>query len=304
MKKIFITGSCGFLMSNFIRKAIHFKLDYRVSSVDIISKNHILNNVFQNKNHSFNIGSCSDKHLMNVLFMVDKPDIIIHGAFADDSIEDNINQTVSLLERCKHHKINKFIFLSSDEVYGSSKDSLNENSELLPITDIGVTKSVCENFIKQYCKLYNIDYTIIRVSNFFGPRQNKKSFIVDSFNKLKNNKEVVLQNNGKNIKDWGHVVDAVNGLIKIIDNGKSNEVYNLSRNMFLSELEILTEFCDVLDFDKNLIKICKSSYDDYTCNMPNNDKLKSLGWEHEISLKESIEYFSKWYLDNNWWFND
>lgn len=299
--KIFITGSCGFLFSNFIRKSIHYKLGYKITSIDMIKSSHILNNVFQNKDHSFFIGSCSDKHLIDILFVSDKPDIVIHSATNNDSIEDSITQTISLLEKCKQHDVKRFIFISSDKVYGSNKEiCFNECSLLNPITNIGISKSVSEKFVEQYCKLHKIDYNIVRVSNFFGPRQNKNNLMVDALHKLKNNKEVVLNSN--NIGDWGYVVDAVNGLIKVIDSGRNNEIYNLARGEEMSELEIITKLCDKLQANKSLIKLNNAS--DYTRIIPTCHKLKSLGWEPEIKIDDGIHLFCEWYLNNNWWFNN
>lgn len=304
MKNIFITGSCGFLFSNFIRKVIYYKLDYKISSLDVISNSHILNNVFENKNHSFYIGSCADKHLLNIIFLSEKPDVIVHGAFDSNSIENNFMQTFSLLEKCKEHNIKKFVYISSDEVYGSNKEiCFNELSVLNAINNLSLSKINCEELVKNYCKLNNISYCIVRCSNFFGPRQNKKNIFVDSIYKFKNNQTVTLENFGKNTRDYGYVVDAVNGILKILENWKNNETYNLTRGFELTELDILNEISEIMGSDKSLIKV-NSNSNDYIRIISTNHKLKSLGWEPEVSLKDGLKNFVQWYLNNNWWFND
>jgi len=289
MKKIFITGSCGFLFSNFIRKSIFQKLDYNISSIDSISNN-ILSNVYQNKNHSFYIGNCSDDHLLNIIFLSDNPDIIIHGAF-DSNLSKNLEITTKLLERSKNKK---FIYISSDEVYGQSNSFLNENSTLNPSSSEGISKLLCENLVKDYCKINKINYNIIRVSNYFGPRQSKNSELLKAFQCFTSNQKYFQTEN--KISNYGYVADAVNGIVQIIDSNLTNEVFNLSGDAHsfhdvLTELEKILEVKDLVVQSNNTNKI-----------ILDNSKLKSIGWQPEFNLSSGLTSFAQWYLNNKWWF--
>jgi len=294
MKKILITGSCGFLFSNFIRKVIFNKLDYSIFSIDSINNN-ILNNVYQNKNHSFYIGNCNDIHLLNIIMMSDNPEIIIHGAF-DTTISKNIEITSKLLEASKN-KIKRFIYISSDLVYGDKSFNFDELHATNPITEEGLSKLLCENFVKEYCTRNNINYTIVRVGQFFGPRQNKNSLLVNKFFEIQNTEPELKTNN---VYSFGYVTDAVNGLIKIVDSDTLNQTYNLSGNINVSELELTQSLLSVLNKDKK-IKDLSGNALTQKCTL-NCNKLKTLGWEPEFNLNDSIELFSQWYLNNNWWF--
>jgi dTDP-glucose 4,6-dehydratase len=294
MKKLLITGSCGFLFSNFIRKVIYNKLEYSIFSIDSISNN-ILSNIYQNKNHSFYIGNCDNSHLLNIIMMSDKPDILIHGAF-DSTISKNIEITSKLLECAKNNKVERFIYISSDEVYGSKCFSFDENyKELNPVTEVGLSKLLCENFVKEYCRRNNINYTIVRVGQFFGPRQSKEEFLVKNFKEL-NNSELILNTN--NVYSYGYVTDAVNGLLKIIELDGLNQIYNLSGGINISQKEILEELALVLD---KKVEIKDNSTNNFKFKIE-SFKLKDSGWTPEFDLKNSLDLFSQWYLNNNWWF--
>lgn len=121
-KKILITGTGGFIFSNFIRKAIFDKLPYTFVSVDKVTKASVLNNIYQNKSHTFHIGDIADSHFVNVLFEYEKPDIVIHGAaesFVDDSLKDpgkfitaNVMGTQVITNACVKHKVERLIYAS------------------------------------------------------------------------------------------------------------------------------------------------------------------------------------------------
>lgn len=290
-KKIFITGSCGFLFSNFIRKAIFNKLNYNIYSIDYISNN-LLSNVYQNKNHSFYIGNCNDEHLLDIIFLSDEPGIIIHGAF-ENNIAKDLEITTKLLERSKGKK---FIFISSSDVYGYSNTSFNENSELAPESNEGINKLLCENLVIDYCTIHKIDYNIIRVGKIIGPRQNKNTLLVNAVNSFKNKNVIELNYNYH--YSFGYVSDAVNGILKVIDSGTNAEIYNVG-SFAASEFDMLFEIQKKLNIEDELI--IQKDTNKKSCII-NCNKLNSIGWNIEQNLEDSISLFTQWYLNNNWWF--
>src|SRR5271165_3913801 len=169
MKKVLITGTGGFIFSNFVRRAVYdqnrLKPEERIYnfvSVDKVTKSAALNNIYQNKSHTFYIGDISDQHFVNVLFEYEKPDIVIHGAaetFVDDSLKDpnkfiqaNVLGTQVLVNACVKWKVEKFIYISTDEVYGQleSEDDVawTEADRLNPRNPYSASKAAGELIVQ------------------------------------------------------------------------------------------------------------------------------------------------------------
>lgn len=135
MKKVLITGTCGFIFSNFIRKAIYEKHPYSFVSIDRVNGNP--NALYANKNHTFHVADIRDQHVMDTLFQFERPDIVIHGAaesFVDYSLSDpnsfvtsNILGTQVVINSCLKHKVERLIYVSTDEVYGQLTSELDES---------------------------------------------------------------------------------------------------------------------------------------------------------------------------------
>src|SRR5512135_3619412 len=134
MKKVLVTGSCGFIFSNFVRKAIYDQnqkrpqeRQYKFTSVDRVTAN-ALNSTYWNKNHDFHVADIRDQHVMDVIFQLEQPDIVIHGAaesFVDSSLKDpnsfvtsNVLGTQVIINSCLKYKVERLIYISTDEVYG------------------------------------------------------------------------------------------------------------------------------------------------------------------------------------------
>jgi nucleoside-diphosphate-sugar epimerase len=119
-QKILITGSCGFTMGNLVRKAIYEKQPYQIVSLDMVSAKSI-NSMYWNKNHVFHIADIRDQHTIDMIFQFEKPDIVIHGA--DEShgdsltmVSTNILGTQNIIDACIKHKVEKFLYLSTNEI--------------------------------------------------------------------------------------------------------------------------------------------------------------------------------------------
>ena len=163
MKKILITGTGGFIFSNFIRKAVFEKHPYNFISVDKVTKTSVLNNIYQNKHHTFYFGDVADTHFINTLFEYEKPDIVIHGAAessVDASLKDpnvfiksNVLGTQVIVNACVKWNVERLIYVSTDEVYGQlkseSEPSWTENSPLDPRNPYSASKAAGELVVKE-----------------------------------------------------------------------------------------------------------------------------------------------------------
>src|SRR5271155_114252 len=190
-KKVLVTGSGGFILSNFIRMAIFEKKPYDFVSIDKVTKSSVLNNIYSNKNHEFYIGDIADDHFINVIFEYERPDIIIHGAaetFVDDSLIDpnkfihsNVLGTQVLVNAAVKWGVKNFIYISTDEVYGQllkeSDPAWKEDAHMNPRNPYSASKAAGEFVVKAAGSSFGLNYCITRSCNNYGPRQTPEKFI-------------------------------------------------------------------------------------------------------------------------------
>jgi len=295
--KLLCTGSCGFILSNFLRKTVYEKKPYNLISLDRI--NDTLNSMYWNKNHTFYISDVRDPHIINNIFNIEKPDIVIHSAGSSDfsdfnlATTSNLNGTNTIIESCIKHNIKKIIYISSTEIYDENFNSnLDENSNLNPKNLYASMKLSSEIMIKSS----KIDYNILRFSNNYGPRQQKNEIIPFTINKILNNEAVSLQDYSNNKKEWTHVYDSCSAIFTVLDNWKSNEVYNVCSNQEYSERYVVS-------FIKNMLN--NPEFYEKTSDLDNKifintNKIRSLGWKPSLKFKDGLSQTIDWFLSNKW----
>lgn len=294
---VFVTGSCGFIFSNFIRKVIYNKMDYSISSIDKISNAHILNNIYQNKNNSFYIGNVCDEHLLDIIFTHEQPDLIIHGAaetsIHSNSVNDyfsNIESTQKILQACVNHKVKRFIYISSIDAIGDN------------LSAYGLSKKMCEDLVLYYNKKYGLDYNIIRLCQVYGPREFNNKLVPNMVNGIIHNSKVLLANNGKNKKEWLHISEVVNAITSVIESGEINKSYDLFSNDHLDDGKVLELLADIAKIDMEKIMIEPKSDRYYSECMRGDNSILSTGWSQQIPIKTGLEMTFDWYKNNIWWY--
>jgi dTDP-glucose 4,6-dehydratase len=314
-KKILVTGSCGFIFGNFVRKAVYDKQPYRLISLDRVSLNSI-NSMYWNKNHTFHIADIRDQHVIDTIFQFEKPDIVVHGAaesFVDNSLKDpnsfvtsNILGTQVIINACIKSKVEKLIYISTDEVYGQltseSDPSWKEDAPLNPRNPYSASKAAGELLVKSAYESFGLKYNITRSSNNYGPRQYAEKLLPKTIKCILENKPIPIYGQGLQIRDWTHVYDNCSALFKIINSGKDNEIYNISANQEFTNIEVIHEICNVMNKGHELISFIedpRKSHDfRYSVDI---SKIKELGWKPTTKFKDGIVDTVNWY-DNNQWF--
>ena len=260
-KNIFITGGSGFIGSTLIKNLINS--GYKVNCLDIKKPDFPASKSFK-----FFKGSVNNKKLVKKAISNSK--IIIHLAASlgvkhtDSNIVEcldlNIYGTRNLLEIAQKIKIDKFIFISSSEVYGEqTKFPINENSELKNKSIYATSKIVAEQYVRGFYQKFKLKFNIIRFFNVYGPGQ-KDNFVMSKFKKqIKSKKPLTVFGNGNQIRSFCNVIDATDGLIQVLEKGKTNATYNIGNNNEpISMSNLAKRFVKIAD--KN-IKIKKVSYD-------------------------------------------
>jgi dTDP-glucose 4,6-dehydratase len=311
VKNLLITGGCGFIGSNFINYFFNKNKEVNIINLDAMyycaNETNIDENIRNSDRYHLVKGNLCSYDLLNHILITFNIDTVIHFAaqsHVQDSFEDslrytndNILGTHTLLESCrKYGKITKFIHISTDEVYGESllsddEEKKNEQSILCPTNPYAATKAGAELIANSYRYSFKMPIIITRGNNVYGPNQYPEKLIPRFIDLLNKNKKVTIQGDGSNVRAFLHAIDVAKALELILEFGKIGEIYNIGSD----EDKEYT----VLEIAKILIKLIKETEDydkyiEFVKDRPFNDKryyisnekVKNLGW---IISKDFIE---------------
>jgi dTDP-glucose 4,6-dehydratase len=313
-KKILITGSCGFILGSLVRKIVYEKHPYNVISMDRVNFNTI-NSMYWNENHTFHVADIRDQHIVDVIFQFEKPDIVVHGAaetFVDSSLSDpnsfvtsNVLGNQVIIIACVKHNVKKLLYISTDEVYGqlTSENDMpwTEESPLNPRNPYSATKAAGEMLVKAAHESYGLTYNITRSSNNYGPRQTPEKLIPKTIKCILNNEKIPVYGQGLQIRDWTHVYDNCSAILSILEKGKDNEVYNISANQELPNIEVIQKICNTMNKGHDLISHIKDPRKGHDFRYSiDTTKIQQLGWKPSFKFKDGIIETVEWYTTNKW----
>ena len=331
-----ITGGAGFIGSALIRSLTDFQ-DVNIVNIDKLTyagNLESLKSVKFKKNYKFlKLDICNQSKIENV-FKTFKPDIVYHLAaetHVDRSINDpskflntNVLGTASLLTAAllywkslrglKKDRF-RFISVSTDEVYGSLKENefFDEKSPYMPNSPYSASKASSDHLVRAWNKTYELPTIITNCSNNYGAFQYPEKLIPLTIINAINHKKLPVYGDGKQIRDWLHVSDHVNALIKISNKGVVGDKYNIGGNLQIDNLNVVNKICQTLD-NSSLKKISIKSFKDliaFVDDRPGHDRRyainfnklkKDIGWSPKIPFDQGLFDTVKWYMDNqNWW---
>ena len=314
--KFLVTGGLGFIGSNFIEKLLKEYPNSKIKNVDAELLGSNKKNLKFMKNeirYNYIKGNIKDFKLMKKL--IRESDIIVNFAaesFVDRSISNskpfinsNIIGVYNILEIIKNEK-KKLIHISTDEVFGSLRSgSATEEYRFYPSSPYSSTKASAELLVMSYNKTYDLDCSITRCTNNYGPKQFPEKLIPKTIFLAQNNEKIPIYGSGKNIRDWIYVDDHCNAILKIIHNGKKGESYNISANNEINNITIVKKILKIMDKSEDLIEFVEDRPGhDLRYSLDSNKIRKKLGWREKTNFEDGIEKTVKWYLENNnWWRN-
>ncbi len=313
MKTLLVTGGAGFIGSHFIKYILKKYESYKIINLDKLTycanlKN--LKEVEANPNYSFIQGDITDSALVDDL--AKKSDYIINFAaetHVDNSIKNpenfvktNIYGTYVLLEAAKNNNIEKFLQISTDEVYGSIEvGKFSENSPLAPNSPYSASKASADMMTRSYFKTYNLPILITRCSNNYGENQYIEKLIPHFINNLMNNKKIPLYSDGSNVRDWIYVLDHVRALDIVLHKGKIGNIYNIGANEEKTNLEITKIILKQMAKTFDMVEFVEDRKGHDKRYAIDNSKIKSLGWKPEKSFNDGIFQTINWYVNNIDW---
>lgn len=315
--KLLVTGGAGFIGSNFIRHILSQYPNYKIINLDKLTYAGNIDNlsdIEKNKNYTFVKGDIADKELVEQI-LSEKPDAIINFAaetHVDRSIYNpegfvrtNIVGTGVLMDAAMKYEIPKFIQISTDEVYGSleEKGTFTEESNLAPNSPYSASKAAADLLCRSYFKTFNFPVIITRSCNNFGPYQFPEKLLPLFISNCLSNKELPLYGDGLNVRDWIYVEDNCRAVDLILHKGRIGEIYNISSNNEMTNLEMTKLILKKLKKPESLIKFVKDRPGhDRRYALDSNKLRKKLNWKPKYSFEQGISKTVDWYLNNkSWW---
>ena len=328
---IIVTGGAGFIGSNFILRWLE-KFDEDILNIDNLSYAADLNNlkdIEHNLNYSFKKLNIQNQDEITTLILESKPRAILNFAaesHVDRSIEgpknfihSNIVGTYSLLEASLQYwnslgekeKDNfRFFHISTDEVFGSlnmSDEKSTEESPYRPNSPYSASKAASDHLVRAWHHTFELPTLISNCTNNYGPHQHQEKLIPLIITNALENKNLPIYGDGKNIRDWLYVEDHCEAIIKILENGKPGETYNIGGSCEKNNLEVVSEICKILDSIKP--KQDGSSYKeqiefvkdrpghDFRYSLDTSKIKKDFNWKPKESFSSGLEKTVQWYLD-------
>ncbi len=286
LKKIIITGGCGFIGSSLTDFLI--KKGYKIYIIDNFSNNKIIKPNKKSKFYKIDISNIDKinriKGVHAIIHLAAIADILISKDNEKEYFNNNLKGLQDVLNFCSNNKIKKFIFASSASVYGNKdKTAVKEDQSLDPGHYYAYSKLIGENMLKLYSKINKFDYTILRFFNIYGPKSNA---VISTFLAQKlQEKKITIFGNGKQRRDFLYIDDLCDAILKVFENKKSNnETYNLGSGKSIS----INQLKNKLSY-KNFINLEKRS-DDIEVSIANISKIKKhLNWFPKISIEEGLK---------------
>ena len=317
MTNILVTGGAGFIGSNFVRYMVNKYSDYNIINLDALTYCGNLENLrdIENmENYSFIKGDIRDKSVVDNL--VKKCDYVINFAaesHVDRSIIDpeifiksNVLGTQVLLNASNEYGVEKYIQISTDEVYGTLGETgyFSETTPLQPNSPYSASKAGGDLITRAYFETFNLPINITRCSNNYGPYQFPEKLIPLMISNAIEDKKLPIYGDGKNIRDWLHVYDHCTAIDLVLHEGKIGEVYNIGGNNEKQNINIVKLILSVLGKDESLIEFVVDRLGHDKRYAIDSTKIQEeLGWNPKYTFESGIKETILWYLDNMEWIN-
>jgi len=311
--KVLVTGGAGFIGSAFVRQAV--KEGWDVAVLDALTYAGDLERLKEvdGKYKFYHVDLVERKAVFDVLEDF-RPEVVVHFAaesHVDKSILDplrfirsNVEGTLNLLDASKEFKVERFINISTDEVYGELRDEgyFTEESPLNPNSPYSVSKAGADMLGRAYYRTYKLPVITVRPSNNYGPWQYPEKLIPVIILKALRDEPIPVYGNGMNVRQWLYVEDCAEAVLKIVKDGKEGEIYNVAGPEEKRNIEVVKTILRLMNKPESLIKFVKDRPGhDYRYAMKAEKIKRELSWEPKVGFEEGISKTVEWYLSHLDW---
>jgi len=320
MRNILVTGGAGFIGSNFVRMVLCEHPDCFIVNLDKLTYAGNLGNLsefLEHPNHKFVKGDICDGTLVGKIIDEYRIEAIVN--FAAEShvdrsitgpkvfIETNIAGTLNLLESARDKKIERFVQISTDEVYGALgvEGKFTERTPLSPNSPYSASKAAADHLVRAFGHTWGVKYNITRCSNNYGPYQFPEKLIPLMINNTLHDKELPVYGDGLYVRDWLYVYDHCTAIWQVMEKAPPGEIYNIGGCNEKANLEVIGLILGRLGKPKSLIRhVTDRLGHDRRYAIDAGKIIGSLGWKPSVSFEEGINKTIDWYLQNTDWLSN
>ncbi|MFB0522781.1 MAG: dTDP-glucose 4,6-dehydratase [Candidatus Bathyarchaeia archaeon] len=311
--KMLVTGGAGFIGSNFTRHMLSKYDDMEIANLDLLTyagRLENLSDVEKDPCHKFIQGDVRDREKVEQI--VKGVDVVVNFA-AETHVDRSIIEagsfiltdaygTYVLLDAARKYDVDRFVQVSTDEVYGSiKKGSFNETNFLDPTNPYAASKAAGDLVARAFYKTYGLHVVITRSSNNFGPYQYPEKLIPKLILRALYSQLLPLYADGKQVRDWIYVTDNCEGIDLIMREGKPGEIYNIASGNERTNIGVARLILKILKKPESLIR--------FVSDRPGHDrrysldtaKIRRFGWKPKRTFRKALENTVEWYVNNKWW---
>ncbi len=313
MKTVLVTGGAGFIGSNFIHYLLaHY--DYRIINLDKLTYAGNLENlrdIQDDPRYRFVQGDIADTQVVGPL--MGEVDAVVHFAaesHVDRSIEEpgtfiqtDVYGTFILLEAARTHDIQRFLHISTDEVYGQSlgDQRFTESDPFLPRSPYAASKAGGELQCRAFRETYGLPVVIARPANNIGPRQYPEKAVPLFITNALEDEPLPVYGEGLQVRDRLYVDDHCEALDVLLHKGEAGEAYNISADNERTNIEVAETILELLEKPKSLIRFVEDRLGHDQRYSLDSTKLQALGWTPRHDFAAAMERTVAWFRENRWW---
>lgn len=319
MKNILVTGGAGFIGSAFVRRMVRRYLDWTFVVFDKLTYAGNLDNLLplsKAVNYRFVQGDIADREAILSAFEAHGIDTVVNFA-AESHVDRSIlepdafiySNTVGvhfLLDSARKHGIERFLHVSTDEVYGDIEgDHFSvEDDAFKPNSPYAASKAGGDLLVRAYHVTHGLNTVVTRGSNTFGPYQYPEKLMPFFITEAIDDRPLPVYGNGMQVRDWLHVEDHASGIETALLKGKAGEAYNIAGENQQHNIDVIRLMLKYLNKPESLMKRVPDREGHDRRYAMNCDKLRALGWQREYgqeNFEAAVESTVRWYQDSEWW---
>lgn len=319
--KLLVTGGAGFIGSNYIRYILATHDDIEVINVDCLTyagNLGTLADLATDSRYSFVKADISVGADVDAVFAAHKVDVVLNFAAEshvdrslhmgpDVFIKSNILGVQLLLDASRANGVQRFLQVSTDEVYGSlgSEGKFSESSPIQPNNPYAATKAAADHLVRAAHKSHGMDVVITRCSNNFGPFQFPEKLIPLMISNALEDKPLPVYGDGLHVRDWIYVLDHNSAIDTVLRKGVSGQVYNIGGDHDVPNIDIVKLILELVGKPESLIT--------YVEDRPGHDRRYAmdsayleaeLGWSASYTFEQGMQQTVEWYLGNSEWLDN
>jgi dTDP-glucose 4,6-dehydratase len=307
-RHLLVTGAAGFIGSNFVRYTLDEHDGVRVTSLDALTyagSRANLDGALDDPRHEFVEGDVRDRELVTGL--VDDVDAVVNFAaesHVDRSIEGaepfvstNVGGTQTLLDAAVDAGVDRFLQVSTDEVYGEILDGkFSEDDRLRPRNPYAATKAGADLLAMSYATTHDLPVLIVRTCNNFGPRQHEEKLVPKFLTRAAAGESLPVYGDGSNVREWMYVADNCRAIDRVLHDGTPGEVYNVGSGEERTTLEVTRAILDAVGGSDEQIEFVEDRPGHDQRYALDTTKVETLGWTPEWSFEAGLEQTADHYL--------